>query len=88
MESSQSMAAGPSAHYTTGQAGLDDEFVSRAMEGPRPTLDGFDLADDFNPYARTLLADCPKPRQRDTCKSKSVKDVPSEISFKDISCKV
>lgn len=61
MQSAQSMEAGINARYTTGQAGLDvnDTFDFRGADGPRPTLDGFDLADDFNPYARTLLKDCP-----------------------------
>lgn len=50
----------------------------------RGTLAEYDLVDDYSQYSRTLLKDCPKYIERDTIKTKSVKDHQSEINFKTV----
>lgn len=51
---------------------------------PRGTLADYDLVDDYAVYSRTLLKDCPKYIERDTVKTKAVKDHQSEINFKTV----
>ena len=46
--------------------------------------DDFDMADDFNKYAVTQIADLPKPNERSAIRTKGVKDVASIINFKNI----
>ena len=48
----------------------------------------FDMADDFNEFNTTIIADLPKPNERKAIKTKSVKDVQNEISYKKISSKI
>ena len=31
---------------------------------PKGTMAEFDLVDDYSEYSRTLLKDCPKPKER------------------------
>lgn len=49
---------------------------------------GFDIVDDFDKFAITRLEDVPKPIEREFAKTKSVKEVPNIITFKNITTKV
>lgn len=48
----------------------------------------FDVVDDFDEFKVTQLKDLPRPVEREFVKTKSVKDAPSEVSFKAIECKI
>jgi hypothetical protein len=48
----------------------------------------FDLVDDFEQYRVTRVEDLPKMEERDYAKSKSVLDMPSEVTNKAITCKI
>jgi hypothetical protein len=65
----------------------ESDFSQRGY-APRETLNEFDLVDDYSQYARTLLEDCPRPAERATCRTKSVKDLAQEINFKAITTTV
>jgi hypothetical protein len=51
-------------------------------------LAGFDIVDDFDRFAVTRLEDVPKTLEREFAKTKSVKEVPNLITFKNITTKV
>jgi len=55
---------------------------------PRGTMAEFDLVNDFEDYKVTLLKDVPKPVEREFMKTKSIKEMASEINFKKITTKV
>jgi hypothetical protein len=48
----------------------------------------FDLVNDFDEFQITTLKDVPKHIEREYMKTKSIKDVATEISFKRITTKV
>lgn len=48
----------------------------------------FDLVNDFDEFQITTLKDVPKHIEREYMKTKSIKDVANEISFKRITTKV
>ena len=46
------------------------------------------MADDFNKFNVTLVSDLPKPSERKTIRTKSVKEVANVINFKKITSKI
>lgn len=55
---------------------------------PRDTMGEFDVVDDFDQFKVTQLKDLPKPVEREFVKTKSVRDLPSEVSYKAIETKI
>ena len=57
-------------------------------QGQAPRFSEFDMADDFKEYQVTMVADLPKQSERKTIRTKSVKEVASEINYKKITSKI
>ena len=67
----------------------EDSFTMQNRSyAPRDTMGEFDVVDDFDQFKVTQLKDLPKPVEREFVKTKSVRDLPSEVSYKAIETKI